>query len=154
MQRVSIALGKLKRSRTSKSVDGDPTSSSKTGSDALEVWKEVIASGWLVKTGGKGHTVKNSKRRWFVLRGVFLSYYTEDPSKSVFKDREILSAYSIRNTLGSRELTPPHCMQKVNCISLGLRCPKSWPKEPTLPVSCSQAEEGKNSSYLRQKIQK
>jgi hypothetical protein len=95
MQRVQIALGKLRRSRSNKGTSEDATASAKTGADGLEAWKEVVAAGWLVKTGGKGHTVKNSKKRWFVLRGVFLSYYTEDPSKSVYKDREILSTHTI-----------------------------------------------------------
>lgn len=94
MQRVSIALGKLRRSRSKQSSGGDATAAAKTGADGLEAWKEVVAAGWLIKTGGKGHTVRNSKKRWFVLRGVFLSYYTEDPARSVYKDREILSTQS------------------------------------------------------------
>ena len=93
MQRMSIALGKLRRSRSKPGASDAATAAAKTGESGLEAWKEVMAAGWLVKTGGKGHTVKNSKKRWFVLRGVFLMYYTEDPAKSVYKDREILSAF-------------------------------------------------------------
>jgi len=35
----------------------------------------IICSGYLEKTGGKGHSTKNTKSRWFVLQNVFLKYY-------------------------------------------------------------------------------
>jgi hypothetical protein len=85
MQRLSIKLNKLRRKNSE-----DKVAAAKTGADGVEAFKEVACAGWLLKTGGKGHTVKNTKKRWFVLRGVFLSYYTEDPARSSYKDREIL----------------------------------------------------------------
>jgi len=35
--------------------------------------------GWLQKRGGKGHTFKNWKKRWFTLRGSSLSYFSDLP---------------------------------------------------------------------------
>jgi hypothetical protein len=85
MQRLSVKLGRLRKKPSQ-----DKIAAAKTGADGVEAFKEVACSGWLLKTGGKGHTIRNTKKRFFVLRGVFLSYYTEDPIKSSRKDREIL----------------------------------------------------------------
>lgn len=41
-----------------------------------------VTGGWLQKRGGKGHKVQNSKRRYFVLRGNLLQYYSEPKEKT------------------------------------------------------------------------
>eukprot|EP01122_Echinamoeba_exundans_P011836 TRINITY_DN483_c0_g1_i1.p1 TRINITY_DN483_c0_g1~~TRINITY_DN483_c0_g1_i1.p1 ORF type:complete len:512 (-),score=103.03 TRINITY_DN483_c0_g1_i1:44-1549(-) len=41
---------------------------------------DIICQGWLAKEGGKGHTYKNRKVRWFVLKDLFLFYFTEKPA--------------------------------------------------------------------------
>eukprot|EP01129_Flabellula_baltica_P011194 TRINITY_DN4848_c0_g1_i1.p1 TRINITY_DN4848_c0_g1~~TRINITY_DN4848_c0_g1_i1.p1 ORF type:complete len:795 (+),score=169.87 TRINITY_DN4848_c0_g1_i1:16-2400(+) len=47
----------------------------------------TILSGYLVKEGGKGHNVKNTKKRWFVLRDGFLDYYEENPV--IYKGKDV-----------------------------------------------------------------
>jgi hypothetical protein len=41
--------------------------------------QNILASGWLDKTGGAGHGHKNTRRRWFVLKGLTLLYYGDKP---------------------------------------------------------------------------
>lgn len=45
-------------------------------------FESKIVGGWLMKRGGKGHKVQNSKRRYFVLRGNLLQYYSEPKEKT------------------------------------------------------------------------
>lgn len=40
---------------------------------------DIIYSGYLIKEGGKGHQYKNEKRRWFVLKDLYLFYYSSPP---------------------------------------------------------------------------
>lgn len=53
----------------------------------------IDCEGYLYKTGGKGHTIKNQKKRYFILRGHFLSYYTLNPNNSHSKRIELLKGH-------------------------------------------------------------
>jgi hypothetical protein len=44
--------------------------------------QNIICSGWLLKTGGDGHNYKNTKRRWFELKGMYLFYFSEQPKEA------------------------------------------------------------------------
>jgi hypothetical protein len=73
----------------------DLASSSNTARE-IERWKNAlefaisrankfdakVTGGWLTKRGGKGHKVQNTKRRYFVLRGNLLQYYSEPKEKT------------------------------------------------------------------------
>lgn len=53
----------------------------------------IDCEGYLYKTGGRGHTIKNQKKRYFILRGLFLSYYTTNPKNSQSKGIELLKGH-------------------------------------------------------------
>lgn len=40
---------------------------------------DIICCGYLIKEGGEGHRYKNEKRRWFVLKDLYLYYYSSPP---------------------------------------------------------------------------
>lgn len=43
---------------------------------------DTIHRGFLIKEGGQGHQYKNEKKRWFVLKDLFLFYYSAPPVRS------------------------------------------------------------------------
>lgn len=43
---------------------------------------DTVHRGWLYKAGGEGHNYKNSKKRWFVLKDLFLYYYSGPPVRN------------------------------------------------------------------------